>query len=75
MPELVGEKDEVIQAILGGVSSKVAAQSIKAAVGRFHAILNDNVVVRLIERRHMQPTPQGHLSGLDSIEQRQMHVP
>ncbi|KAI1657977.1 hypothetical protein F4813DRAFT_358619 [Daldinia decipiens] len=67
MPKLVGEKDEDIQAVLGGVSSKVAAQSIKAAVGRFHAIPADDVVVRLIERRHIQPTPQGHLSGLDSM--------
>lgn len=47
---VVGERDQVIGAVSGGVDSTVAAVLMKEAIGdRFHAVLVDNGVMRMNE--------------------------
>ncbi|KAJ2905413.1 GMP synthase protein [Zalerion maritima] len=59
---LVGEKDQVLGAVSGGVDSTVAAALMKEAIGdRFHAVLVDNGVMRLNECAIVKETLEGHL--------------
>lgn len=60
--ELVGETDQVIGAVSGGVDSTVAACLLKAAIGdRFHAILVDNGLMRLNECEETKTLLAEHL--------------
>ncbi|KAK3325818.1 GMP synthase [Apodospora peruviana] len=59
---LVGDHDQVIGAVSGGVDSTVAAKLMKEAIGdRFHAILVDNGVMRLNECEQVKETLDKHL--------------
>jgi GMP synthase (glutamine-hydrolysing) len=47
---LVGDKGQVIGAVSGGVDSTVAAKLMKEAIGdRFHAVMVDNGLLRVVE--------------------------
>lgn len=59
---LVGDKDQVLGAVSGGVDSTVAAALMKEAIGnRFHAVLVDNGVMRLDECANVKETLEGQL--------------
>ncbi|TDZ39258.1 GMP synthase [Colletotrichum spinosum] len=60
--KLVGDQDQVIGAVSGGVDSTVAARLMKEAIGdRFHAVLIDNGVMRLDECQQVKETLKEHL--------------
>lgn len=52
---LVGESDQVIGAVSGGVDSSVASKLMQKAIGdRYHAVLVDNGLMRLNEARDVK---------------------
>ncbi|KAF2719078.1 GMP synthase [Polychaeton citri CBS 116435] len=54
---IVGENEQVIGAVSGGVDSTVAARLMHEAIGdRFHAVLVDNGVLRLNEAKQVKET-------------------
>src|SRR5438034_7640709 len=60
--KLVGDKDQVLGAVSGGVDSTVAAKLMSEAIGdRFHAVLVDNGCMRLNECEQVQKTLTEHL--------------
>ncbi|KAL7783076.1 GMP synthase [Trichoderma ceciliae] len=60
---LVGDCEQVIGAVSGGVDSTVAAKLMQEAIGdRFHAILIDNGVMRLNECEQVKETLDKHLN-------------
>ena len=60
--KLVGESDQVIGAVSGGVDSTVAAKLMHEAIGRrFHAVLVDNGVLRMNEAQTVKETLTRHL--------------
>ena len=59
---LVGEKNQVLGAVSGGVDSTVAATLMKEAIGdRFHAVLVDNGVMRMNECAIVKEALEGQL--------------
>ncbi|KAI5363353.1 Putative GMP synthase, rossmann-like alpha/beta/alpha sandwich, glutamine amidotransferase [Septoria linicola] len=54
---LVGDKQQVIGAVSGGVDSTVAAKLMQTAIGdRFHAVMVDNGCLRLNEAKEVEAT-------------------
>jgi len=65
--KLVGDKDQVLGAVSGGVDSTVAAKLMSAAIGdRFHAVLVNNGCMRLNECEQVQETLTKHL-GINMV--------
>lgn len=59
---LVGDHDQVIGAVSGGVDSSVAAKLMQQAIGdRFHAVLVDNGLLRMDEAQTVKQTLGVHL--------------